>query len=271
MSLTGVPLLVLAFAATAAVGAATVLLWHRAGRWRLLPRSLGVLLLEALLVFSVGLAVNRAEQFYPSWQALTGDTGSITQTVPTRAGRLDAAVSAPPGSAAVIAWRPPDLSRWRLSGVPRIVLPADYRQRPADTFPVVLALVPDPGPLLATARRTPDVVTIVAVPTARTSAAALRNLPVQLSRDVRVTASGWDVAASGPQAALAAALIRDEPPGFAASRGWAPQQLAAPLAAPLRLPGMAADCAATRATCPRPASPVTARSGPPGRRGEGSA
>ena len=67
MSLTGLPLLLLSACATVLVTAATIRLWRRR---RPAVRIAGVLLIEALVVLTAGLEVNRNEQFYPSWQAL---------------------------------------------------------------------------------------------------------------------------------------------------------------------------------------------------------
>jgi hypothetical protein len=229
MRLTGAPLILLVGLATAATGTGTVLLWRR----RLLPlRVAGILLAEVLVVAGVGLVVNRAERFYPSWQALRGDTGTTTTTAATPSGLLDGRFA----GASEIVWRPSAESRWKLAGPPRIVVPAGYRARAHDTFPVVLALVPAARPALAEARRLHDAVTVVLVPTRGTTAAALRTLPDGLRRDVRVTTGGWDVVSTGRTATLAAALVRTQPPGFEVARGWAPDRLSAPLAEPMRLP-----------------------------------
>jgi hypothetical protein len=231
--LTGIPLLLLAVAATAAAGALTFWSWRRGGRWRPLTRVASVLLLEALMVAGAGLVVNRAEEFYPSWTALAGRTGTTVRTERVAAGRLDGSLTAPAGQPQVLAWRPRSVSRWKLAGVPELVLPAGYQSRPGVAFPVVLALVADPRAALATARRLADVITVVAVPTAGTSAAALADLPAELRRDVRATAGGWDVVAPDQ---LTARLAAAEPPGFVAARGWSADTLPAPLAAPMRLP-----------------------------------
>jgi lysyl-tRNA synthetase class 2 len=236
VTLTGVPLILLATAATVATGAATARLWPRGGRLRPLTRTLGVLLLEALAVTTVGLVVNRQQQFYPSWAALAGHTGTSTVTRATEAGRFDARL--PDGRATAVLWRPADLRAWRLAGPPRLVVPAGYRERPGDTFPVVLDLVPAVRAVpaaVAAALRATGAVTVVAVPTAATTAAALRTLPGELRRDVRVSDAGWYVAGTGAQAPLAAAFVRAAPAGLAASdRGT--NQLPPALAAPMRLP-----------------------------------
>lgn len=220
MTLTGVPLLGLALALTLATGAATVRWWSRGGRWRPVTRTLGVLLVEALAVATAGLAFNRHEQFYPSWQALRGDTGTVAVTGHVAAGGLDHRL--PPGP---FPWRPAGLAAWHLAGPPLLTLPADYATRPDVTFPVVLDLVPRG----TAARRTAEAVTVTAAPTARTNAVALRTLPAELRRALRVTAIGWDVVGGGR---LGDALVRD---GLAA-RDRSTDDLPPALAAPMRLP-----------------------------------
>lgn len=196
MSLTGLPLLLLAGLGTLAAGAATGLLWTRS-RW---TRPLTVLLLEALFVVTVGLEVNRHMQFYPSWRALRGDTGTVAVTAHVPSGRLDDRLPARP-----VPWRPAGVASWHLARVPTLTVPADYRTRPGVVFPVVVDL----GGRLP---RVADAVTVTLAPTARTTATALRTLPGVLRRDVRVTTTGWDVVGN---ARLGAALVRLLPPGLA--------------------------------------------------------
>ncbi|MFI5889963.1 hypothetical protein ACIA5D_07555 [Actinoplanes sp. NPDC051513] len=214
MSLTGLPLLVLAALTTAIAGTLTVWRW---GRIRVGGRFAGVLLLEALTVVTAGLAVNRQEQLYPSWQALRGDTGTKVETARVPAGLLDDHL--PPGP---FAWRPPELAAWRLAAPPTVRLPAGYRDRPGVTFPVVLVFG-------ATAPRTPSAVTVTVAPTSHTTAPALRTLPTALRHDLRVTATGWDVVGGG---ALGNAFVADR----VATRLRSPDEMPPALAAPLRLP-----------------------------------
>ena len=218
MSLTGLPLLLLSAFATVLVTAATIRFWRRR---RLAARIAGVLLIEALVVFTAGLGVNRDQQFYPSWQALAGKTGAGTVTEQVHAGELDAHV--PPGP---FPWRPRSLSSWRLSGTPIVSLPVDYPERTAVTFPVVLAIGTE-------APYTPDAIVVSITPTARTTAAALRTLPGELRQDLRVSEIGWDVVGGGK---LGDDFIATQPAGLAA-RAASPDDLPPPLAAPLRLPG----------------------------------
>ncbi|MBM2623275.1 hypothetical protein JIG36_48040 [Actinoplanes sp. LDG1-06] len=222
MSLTGRPLILLAAFTAVVIGAATVRFWSRGGRFRALSRTAGVLLLEASLVITAGLAVNRHEEFYPSWQALRGDTGTETVTDRVHAGLLD--VHARDGS---FTWRPPGLRAWNLARPPTVTLPADYHDRTDVTFPVMLEFATQG----AASHRTGEEVTVTLSPTATTSATALLSLPAELARDLRVSTVGWSVE-GGP---LAAAFVAAAPPGTAALDRPA-NTLPPALAAPLTLP-----------------------------------
>ncbi|WP_433363064.1 hypothetical protein ACQPZX_31440 [Actinoplanes sp. CA-142083] len=214
MSLTGLPLLVLSALATVAIGTLTVWLWARIGAG---GRFAGVLLFEALIVLTAGLVVNRQEQFYPSWPALRGDTGTALITSRVHAGRLDDHL--PPGP---FAWRPPELAAWRLAAPPTVRLPAGYQDRPDVTFPVVLVFGAAPA-------RTKSAVTVTLAPTSHTTATAVRTLPDALRHDLRVTATGWDVIGGG---ALGETFVTAR----VAARLPSPDDLPPALAAPLRLP-----------------------------------
>jgi hypothetical protein len=208
MSLTGVPLIGVAVVAAAVVATATVLLWSRFGRWRFLSRIGGILLTETLAIAAIGLVVNRADMFYPSWAALEGRTGTAAVAVTRRAGRLDGLVRG--SAAATVPWRPAGAAAWRLAGTPRVVFPAGYRQHPSIAYPAVVSLVDNQAgaaAVLRAAHRVPAV-GVVAVPTAGTTAAALATLAADLAGDVRVNARGWAVTASSRQAALGVRLAR---------------------------------------------------------------
>lgn len=217
MRLTGIPLILLAATATGAIVAATVRFW-RTGRPAI--RIIGILVAEALTVLTVGLVVNRQEQFYPSWQALRGDTGTVAVTERRQAGRLDEMVRS-----RQLTWRPPGLAAWHLSRPPTVTLPRDYRERPGMAFPVVLAVG-------RPARPAGEAVTVTIAPTAHTTAASLRRLPLDLAHDLRVTTTGWDVVGTGP---LAAGFVAAAPAGLAVLNQPV-DALPPPLAAPLRLP-----------------------------------
>jgi hypothetical protein len=213
MRLTGLPLIITTAVLGLLVIAATVLLWSRFGRWRLLTRTLGVVLAEALVVATVGLIANRSEEFYPSWQALRGDTGTTSSTAPPPAGRLDALLA---GGRSTLPWRPASLASWHLATTPTVLLPRDYRDRPSTTYPVVLVLAGSTAEASAAAAAHADgVVTVVATPTAATTVAALGRMGVALGEDVRVTGYGWGLVASSGSASLAAGLVDSAPARFA--------------------------------------------------------
>jgi hypothetical protein len=206
MSLIGLPLIVVAFLATAVIGAGTVLLWHRSGRLRVPVRVIGVLAGQVALVLSVGLVANRSEQFYPSWEALIGRTGTATSTTAHTAGRLDEEVHT-----GVVPWRADRAAAWQLASAPSLLVPAGYADRPMVSFPVVLSLVTPHG-----VRPLADTVTVVAAPTPKTTAASLAALSAELGRDLRVTARGWAIVAPIRDVTLALRLIQAEPGRFVA-------------------------------------------------------
>ncbi|GGQ39861.1 hypothetical protein [Couchioplanes azureus] len=218
VSLTGIPLLALAGLAVAGFVTATVLLWSRCGRWRLLVRTLGVLLIEVAVVLCVGLAVNRSEQFYPSWAALAGDTGTTTTTAATQAGELDGSLAA----RSRLQWHPAGLPQWKLAAAPTMTVPSDYSAASNAPYPVLVVL----GPATSVTAPAPGVVTVTLTPTPSTTAEALRTLVPDLSRAVRVTASGWAVVAGRTEAALAGDLVRSLPAQFRAL-AWAQESVAA--------------------------------------------
>jgi hypothetical protein len=197
MTLTGVPLIVLVAAVTVGAGVVIVRGWSRR-RWP--ARAVGVLVVEALVVLTLGLIVNRAEGFYPSWQALRGDTGTVAVAEPVVAGALDGRVPDGP-----FLWRPPGLSAWKLAEPPTITLPVDYEQRSNVTFPVVVFVgVP--------ARRTPEAVTLTLAPTGGTT---LHGLPAQLRHDLRVAETGWAVVGDSRLVGLPPRPVDALPPALA--------------------------------------------------------
>ncbi|MDT5040031.1 MAG: hypothetical protein QOE51_1016 [Actinoplanes sp.] len=204
MALTGIPLILLAVLATAAVGTATALLWSRYGRWRLVSRTLGVLLCEVLAVLTVGLVANRHEQFYPSWQALAGRTGTTGTTAAPPAGRLDDSLGP---DRLRLPWRPPSSVTWGLASPAQVAVPQTYLTTHG-AFPALLALGGQPT--------VADLVRVVANPGRQTTAAALAGLPGRLAQDLRVTGHGWVLVAAAPAAVLATELIRADPGQFAA-------------------------------------------------------
>jgi hypothetical protein len=83
------------------------------------------------------------------------------------------------------------------------------------------------------------VLTVVAVPTPDTTAAALTTLPVRLTRDARATDAGWAIVADPAHTALAHRWRDRVPARFRAVTSSFPaavEQLPAALTPPLRLP-----------------------------------
>ena len=204
MTLIGVPLIALALIATAAAIAATTLLWSRPGRWRPVHRSAGVLLCEVLVVLSAGLIANRQEEFYPSWQALAGDTGTTATTRPRPVGRLDTEFGAGTLKAA---WRPAGSAAWQLASNAEVTVPASYPTSEG-SFPALVALGGRPAP--------DGLVRLSLLPTRRTSAAALADLPALLGTDLRVTGHGWALLTAPAWAGLAARFVAEHPGRFTA-------------------------------------------------------
>jgi lysyl-tRNA synthetase class 2 len=172
-------------------------------------------LAETLVVLTFGLILNRVDGFYPSWQALRGDTGTASVTAPPPRGRLDADFT---GTVSSLAWRPADLPSWRLAATPTVVVPHGYRDQPSTTYPVVLVLAGTPADATAAVRaaqHADGVVTVVARPTAATPAAALGRIGADLPQDVRATAYGWGLVATTRGVTLADSLVDGSPQLYA--------------------------------------------------------
>lgn len=200
MHITGLPLIIVVVLVTGGAVAGTVALWSRGGRWRLPIRTGGVLLCEALVVLSAALIVNREQDFYPSWQSLTGATGPAAAVTARPAGDLDTTFG--PGRLRA-GWQPVDAGGWQLQSVPRVTVPATYPDG-RRSYPALVALgVP--------AVRA-DLVEVSVQPSAVTTADALADLPGRLSTDTRVTGHGW-VLVAGPASALLATGLAERDPG----------------------------------------------------------
>ena len=219
MTLSGLPLLALVVVLTGAAAAATFLGWHRGGPVRIPLRLLTLVTTQALVVLTAGLIYNRAEQFYPSWQALAGQTGT-TAVAQGRDGRLDAAFT----DGRVRSWQPPGSDAWQLSTPPTITVPDGYTGRDL-SFPVLLAVggpaSPVPSPAIT--------VTIAPGPQTRD----LPGLPASLGADLRTTSHGWVLVVAAERTPLAASLITEFPGRFAAvavvGSGPAPAGLGIPV------------------------------------------
>jgi lysyl-tRNA synthetase class 2 len=183
-------------------------LWSRFGRGRVVVRTVGVLLTEVTVVLAVGLVVNRSEHFYPSWAALSGDTGTDSAPAPARGGELDATLA----GRSSLPWHPRDLHRWGLATAPTVTVLPDYLAPGSAQYPVLVTL----GRAGTFPAPVPGVVTVALAPTRTTTAQALRTLVTDLDRDFRVTARGWAVVAGADEAALAGQLARALPAQFQA-------------------------------------------------------
>jgi lysyl-tRNA synthetase class 2 len=248
VSLTGVPLIVVAVLVTAVTVAATWRLWSRYGRWRLVCRVMGILLVETLSVFTVGLVVNRVEQFYPSWEALAGDTGTAVVTAARHAGRIDGLVHG--RGADALPWRPAGVSAWRLAATPMMVVPAGYLGRRSVTFPAVLSLV-DAGPdsaaaIVATTRQAALAVRLIRYAPARFGALVVvdGSVTAQSPHDLPGGEVALAVVRPAPRhgtkapalPASAAALTGTGSPAWTVAEEWAAGECSLPLAAPVQLP-----------------------------------
>ncbi|WP_033345856.1 hypothetical protein [Catenuloplanes japonicus] len=218
MSLTGRPLIVLAALVTLLALGATVLLWRRSGRWRLVVRPLGVLLVEALLIITCGLWANRHAQFYPTWSALLASGGSGQASYPKPVGALDRWVAdhAPPDG--TFAWEPAGWEGWHLTQAPTVTLPPDYAAHPDRTFSAVVIVggagtpAPDDARLAddhhrgsGTPAREGVVLIIVPVTVATPPEVLATALPAAVTHDLRVTGQRWAMVA--PTAAVLATSV----------------------------------------------------------------
>lgn len=229
MALTGRPLIVLAVLGTLAVLAATVLSWRWGRRRRFLLRPFGVLLTEAMLLLTVGLIVNRAEQFYPTWSALTQHARTSGTTFAVPPGGLDGQLRALAGPAldgsVTLTWQPGGSSGWHLAQAPTVVTPAGYLLHPGWRYPALLVLDDGttgwtPAAETAAARgatATDPAVVVFARTTAATTVDTLTTtLPGALGHDLRVTGRRWALVAAPGDAALARRVVTAAPARYPA-------------------------------------------------------
>jgi hypothetical protein len=225
LSLTGMPLIITAAVCTFGVLGATVALWSRWGRVRWLSRPLGILLTEALLLMTIGLVVNRSEQFYPSWDALlqhSTDAGHKYADVP---GQLDGWLRSRAGprtdEPTAFTWQPAGVGAWHLAAAPTVVIPAGYLTHPQYRYPVVLVLDDAEGAWTeavetATGRSAMGLAgPAVLVFAHATPSVAVKTLastiPEELAWDLRVTGHSWAIVASGAAATLGRHVVMRAP------------------------------------------------------------
>ena len=224
LALTGRSTIALTVLGTVAVLAGTVVTWRWGRRRRFLLRPLGVLLTEAMLVLTVGLVVNRSEQFYPGWEALIQDVRTSGTTFAAAPGELDAGLrdraGTDAGQSIALAWQPSGWADWHLAGAPTVVTPAGYLQHPGWRYPALVVIddrtagwTPTAEAAAArTATATGPAVVVFARTTAATDAGTLAaTLPAALGHDLRVTGRRWALVASASDAGLARRTITAAP------------------------------------------------------------
>jgi hypothetical protein len=248
MRLTSLWLILLTGGLAVLAMAGTVWFW-RIARGRTAVRITGLILIEALVVLCAGLVANRADSFFPTWQALTGDSDGdpAPQAVRQAPGKLDSKLAA--ASGAGLAWTPAGYTTWHLAAPPVLIAPAGYRKRTDHTFPVIVVIAAEgqKSSIRAAAASVPDVLTLVVTPGPATTVADLAALPGRLAHDARAMSDGWAVVTDQQYGALARGWQKSAPARIrtvadfdvrhpAAAFGAAARSLPEALAAPVRLP-----------------------------------
>jgi hypothetical protein len=250
VALTGLPLLVLAVVASLSLLYLTIRYWSRG----VVVRVVAILCVEALVLFTAGLVVNRAfDDLFPSWTALLHqDTVPAPAAQAATPARLDGWLRG--RDSRTFAWTPAGERFWPLAQPPTVVVPAAYLSLAAQRFPVVVVVSPDPPEVVADP---PTPAVLVWLRADRIDADFLtRTLPAALESDLRVTSGGWAAVGIGTDCAAgldalakdsaryrsAAAVgtlpAPDRPGAFVTDRlsvalQWVYAHLPAPLAAPL--------------------------------------
>jgi hypothetical protein len=231
VSLTGWPLLVTSVLASMGAIAGTIWCWGRGGWWRTVIRTAGVLVCEALLLFTAGLIVNRSlGDLFPSWSALLDQDKKAPPptVVADPATKLDTWLHSKAiegtHNGLVFEWHPSGAAAWHLPAPPVIYVPPRYFTAKTARFPVVLVLAPakagpaqgawDPHKINLIVPRadgadTPAV--IVFLRTDHPDAAVLtRTLPRVLDGDLRTTSRAWGLVGVDADAAAGLdALVQD--------------------------------------------------------------
>ena len=241
MSLTGLPLLVFGIMASLGAFGLTIWAWGRGGWWRPVTRTLGVLLCEALVLGTVGVAVNRSLEIFPSWSALLDQDRPPpppTTIVADPTTKLDVwlhdRASEGARSGLVFEWKSTEVKAWHLPAPPVIYVPPRYFTATTARFPVVLIIAPahagpaqggwDPHKVNLPLRADADVDRAVVL-FLRTDHADpgmfARSLPRVLDEDLRTSARGWAVIGVGPDGGLGFAALSEEPVRFWSAVGVA--------------------------------------------------
>ena len=232
MSLTGVPLLVVTVSLTLAAAAVTIGRWRRTSRATPAIRVLGVLTTEALVIATVGLAVNRSQQFYPSWDALINRTSTVGTVETYTPGHLDGWLQARSGGhdtlPITVPWHPPGWGTWGLSEAPTVVVPAGYLQHPSWRYPVVVILSDShdgwTGAAVSSTGSAGDPAVLVLARTTRPASVGTfgGSMAGELTRDFRATGHSWAIVTSSPDAGAADELVRRQPGRYPALAVVAP-------------------------------------------------
>ena len=246
MSLTCLPLILLTGVLSVLAAVTAIRLWHAAGRWRLPVRATGLLLVEVLVLLTIGLIANRVGGFYQSWRDLSGAVGAEAEIAPTPSGRLDGRLAVAPDG---LPWTPPAGTAQRLAAPSTLIPPPGYGRLTGHAFPFIVALATDvQAPLIrAAAAAVPGVLTLVVTPSPGTVAADLAELTGPLERDARATGHDWAIVTDRRFAPLAEQWRQLAPIRFrtvtvvdaagpATALDSAARQLPSPLAPPMILP-----------------------------------
>ncbi len=234
MALTGTPLFALSFVALLGSLALTVICWRRGGRLRVLSRAGCILLCEALLLFTGGLAINDSfDGLYPSWSTLfQPDPSPSSSSDPIAAApgtsldlwlRGHASEGAKAGL--VFSWKPRDLAAWHLPVTPAMYIPPTYFADAHLRFPVVVVVAPatagpdesgwDPStlaPLVAASTADPVPAILVFLRMDHPDPGLLeRDLPARLEADIRVNHRGWALVGVGSDGAVGLAGLAGAP------------------------------------------------------------
>lgn len=231
LSLTGVPLLVACWLGTKLALGLTIIGWRRGGRARLLTRTVSVLVLQAVGLFSFGVVANRAFDLYPSWNALLHPVPK-PKAVTAPAARLDGWLHSKDvrsaGHGVTFTWDPPGWNTMGLAQAPTVFVPQAYFDGPLLRFPVVVVVAPprtgpsegawDDKQVLETMAGYAGAIVVflrathasLAGPWGVESAVADR-LPYALSIDLRVETHRWAIAAVGTDADVALTALAQRP------------------------------------------------------------
>ncbi|NUR52030.1 MAG: hypothetical protein HOV71_28220 [Hamadaea sp.] len=209
MGLTSLALLGTSAVVTAAAIAGLVLLWRRLRGPFVVVRIGGILLAEILLLASIGLTVNRAGDFYPSWASLLGEATPVRlpTTDPVRLPpQLAAQASAGRTNGLVFPWHPAGERDWRLAGSPVAYLPPESFQAGGVAVAVIVVVSTAAVPVdtvirgLAKASGEPVALVFVRIGRATPIPVLATGLGRALPASLPVLGHGWALIGSGSAA-----------------------------------------------------------------------